>query len=359
MPRIANAKSTLPTSLLAECEDAAAAMVRFDAEVTAVLGSSELAPLSAVLLRSESAASSRIEHLTVGARQLALAELGVPASRNAEIVSGNVAAMRAALDLADAIDMSTVLAMHRALMSDDDPHAGRLREQQVWIGGGTAGPHGAMFVPPHHTRVPSAMRDLLAFVRRTDLPVIAHAAIAHAHFETIHPFTDGNGRTGRAWIHAMSRHAGLTRRMTVPVSAGLLVDVDAYFDGLTRYRDGEPGAIVRCLVDAVFAALRNARALLRDLRSIRSSWTSAIHARSDSAVWRAIDVVLAQPVVDVAYLASSLGVSTTSAQSAVDLLVGARVLEPLDEKRRRSRIWQSDDVLRVLDAFAARAGRRE
>lgn len=359
VPKIANARLALPTALLAECEDAAAAMVRFDAEVTAVLGNSELAPLSAVLLRSESAASSRIEHLTVGARQLALAELGVPASRNAKLVSGNVAAMRAALDLAGAVDMSTVLAMHRALMGEDDPHSGRLREQQVWIGGEAAGPHGATFVPPHHARVPSAMKDLLAFVERTDIPVLAHAAIAHAHFETIHPFTDGNGRTGRAWIHAMSRHAGLTRRMTVPVSAGLLVDLDAYFGGLTHYRNGKPDAIVRCLVDAVFAALRNARALLAGLQSIRSTWTSAIHARSDSSVWKVIDVLLAQPVVDVAYLEASVGISATSAQSAVDLLVRARVLEPLDEKRRRNRLWQADEVLRALDAFAVRAGRRE
>ncbi|HVH44820.1 MAG TPA: Fic family protein [Labilithrix sp.] len=358
VPKIAKARLALPAALLAECEDASAAMVRFDAEATAVLGSGELAPLPAVLLRTESAASSHIEHLTAGARQLALAELGAPSSRNAEAVSGNVAAMRAALDLADSIDMSTVLTMHRALMGADDPHSGRLREQQVWIGGAAAGPHGAMFVPPHHTRVPAAMKDLFAFVERTDIPVIAHAALAHAHFETIHPFTDGNGRTGRALIHAMSRHSGLTQRMTVPVSAGLLADVDSYFESLTQYRDGKSEAIVRRLIDAVFAALRNARALLLDLQSIRSTWTKAIRARSDSAVWRAIDVVLAQPVIDVAYLEASLGVSTTSAQSAIDLLVSARLLEPFDARRRRSRVWQADEVLRALDAFAARAGRR-
>lgn len=358
VPKIARAKLALPAALIAECEDASSAMVRFDAEATAVLGSGEVAPLPAVLLRSESAASSHIEHLTVGARQLALAELGAPASRNAEAVSGNVAAMRAALDLADSLDLSTVLTMHRALMGVNDPHSGRLREQQVWIGGTAAGPHGAMFVPPHHTRVAAALKDLLAFVGRTDMPVIAHAALAHAQFETIHPFTDGNGRTGRALIHAMSRHAGLTQRMTVPVSAGLLADVDSYFESLTQYRHGRPDAIVRRVIDAVFAALRNARTLLLDLQSIRARWTGAIRARSDSAVWKAVDVVLAQPVIDVAHLEASLDVSTTAAQSAIDLLENARLLEPFDAKRRRNRVWQASEVLSALDAFGARAGRR-
>lgn len=358
VPKIAKARLDLPVALLAECEDASSAMVRFDAEATTVLGSGELAPLPAVLLRSESAASSHIEHLTVGARQLALAELGAPASRNAQAVSGNVAAMRAALDLAHSIDMSTVLTMHYALMGTTDPHSGRLREQQVWVGGAASGPHGAMFVPPHHTRLGAAMKDLLLFVERADIPVIAHAAIAHAHFETIHPFTDGNGRTGRALIHAMSRQSGLTQRMTVPLSAGLLADVDSYFDGLTLYRDGRPEAIVRRLVDAVFAALRNSRQLLAALQATRMAWSNKIRARSDSAVWEAIDVVLAQPVIDVAHLAASLRISATSAQSAIDLLVGARVLTPFDPKRRRDRVWQADEVLRALDAFAARALRR-
>ena len=61
---------------------------------------------------------------------------------------------------------------------------------------------------------------LVAFIGRDDLPVLVHGAIAHAQFETIHPFADGNGRTGRALVHSMLRARGLTRNVTVPVSAG-------------------------------------------------------------------------------------------------------------------------------------------
>src|SRR5690606_3022164 len=138
--------------------------------------------------------------------------------------------------LADRLDSASILAMHRALLADVDPdHAGRWRTEQVWIGGGHLDPHLADFIPPHHTRVPAAVDDLVAFVDRDDVPVLAHAALAHAQFETIHPFTDGNGRTGRALVQAMLRRGRLTRSVTVPVSAGLLADPGAYFAALTAY----------------------------------------------------------------------------------------------------------------------------
>jgi Fic family protein len=106
--------------------------------------------------------------------------------------------MLAAVNLADSIDAAAILAMHEALMRDADPKsAGRWREEQVWIGRGTHGPRGAMFVPPHHSRVIAAIDDMLRFAQRDGILVLPQIALAHAQFETIHPFTDGNGRTYR------------------------------------------------------------------------------------------------------------------------------------------------------------------
>ena len=107
----------------------------------------------------------------------------------------------------------------------------------MWIGSSSYGPHTASFVPPHHTRVAAAIDDLVRFIRRDDLPVLAQAALAHAQFETIHPFPHGNRRTGRALVHCLLRGKLLTRRVIVPVSAGLLTDTDSYFDALAAYRD--------------------------------------------------------------------------------------------------------------------------
>lgn len=208
----------MPHDVIALEAEATAEIARFDAEL-----GGELAPFGVVLLRSESASSSMIKGLTSSARSIVLAELGSDERGNAEQIVGNVRAMQAALDLADRLDEDAVLAMHGALLRNHDPAiAGRWRAQQVWVGGDAYGPHGAPSVPPHQERVPALMADLVSFTRRDDLPRLGQAALAHAQFKTIHAFADGNGRTGRAFVHALLRGHGLTRRVTVPVSAGLL-----------------------------------------------------------------------------------------------------------------------------------------
>ncbi|MDQ5895910.1 MAG: hypothetical protein QG596_2171, partial [Actinomycetota bacterium] len=192
----------LGSSHLADSDDATQHLIRFDEYVATKWGdrSDELAPMDSVLLRTESASSSQIENLTVGARQLALAEIEERASSNARLVSANVRALKAALEVSDKVSIAAILEMHSKLLEGKDPDAGQVRNQQVWIGGSNVGPHLASFIPPHHTRVPAALEDLIAFCDRVDLPPLLQIAIAHAQFETIHPFTDGNGRTGRALV---------------------------------------------------------------------------------------------------------------------------------------------------------------
>jgi Fic family protein len=349
---IARADVALPTALLAAAEDASNEIARFDNEVGA-----EIAPFSAVLLRSESAASSKIENLTASARAIAQAELG-HGGRNASLIVANERAMTAAIALADQIDGPAILAMHDALFSASDPTiAGRWRDQQVWIGGGDLSPHDAQFVPPHHDRVPDAIDDLIRFIGRVDIPLLAHVALAHAQFETIHPFPDGNGRVGRALAHAQLRHLGLTRHVTVPVSAGLLVDVDRYVSALDSYRAGDIVPIVERFVEASFSALANGRQLVEDLRSVREDWAARVAARRDSAAWRVLDVVVRHPVVDAALLSRELGIQKPNVyRSLLPLLEAGVVVETTD--KRRDRHWRAPDVLAALDAFAARAGRR-
>ena len=255
VPRIAGRAVPLPAELAALAAEASEEIVRFDAEL-----GTELAPFSAVLLRSESAASSRIENLTASARAIAEAELLPPRKDNAAMIVANTQAMKAAIALADRIDRQAIIAMHDALVDPDGPEQlGEFRSEQVWIGGGDFGPHGAMFIPPHHRWVEDAIDDLVAFIDRDDLPVLAHAAIAHAQFETIHPFLDGNGRTGRALLHAHLRNKGLTRNVTVPVSAGLLSNTDSYFAALTAYREGDIVPVVTQVARAANAAVDNGR----------------------------------------------------------------------------------------------------
>jgi Fic family protein len=343
----------LPSDVLAAAGEASAEIARFDAELGA-----EVAPFASVLLRSESASSSRIENLTSGAKSIALAELGSTEKRNATEIVGNVAAMRAALELADRLDGEAIIAMHAALLGELEPGmTGRWRTEQVWIGGTSFGPHVASFVPPHHEQVPALMDDLVRFTQRDDLPLLVQAAIAHAQFETIHPFPDGNGRTGRALVHAMLRGHGLTRNVTVPVSAGLLTDTTGYFETLTAYRDGDPSRIVVQLADASLVAITNGRQLVIDLRATRVSWNDKIKARRGAAAWGLADLLVRQPVVDAPTVAAELDLVPQNAQRVIAPLVEAGVLTEFTGFKR-NRMWQASEILTALDDFAARAGRR-
>lgn len=353
VPPIANvALTAIPDDVITLAAEASMEIARYDADAVHV------APFEALLLRSESAASSQIEQLTASAKAVALAELGDTSRRNATAIVANTRAMRFAIELADRLDEQAILDMHTALMDDTHPQwTGKWRVQQVWIGGDAYGPHRATFIPPHHDRVPAAMEDLVAFMARTDITPLVQAAIAHAQFETIHPFPDGNGRTGRALVHSILRNKGLTRTVTVPVSAGLLIDTGAYFDALGRYRDGDPAAIVELMATASFAAIGNGRRLAGDLERLRAAWSSRIAARQDAAVWRLADLLLRQPVIDSPTAQVVLGLSAPAVNNGIDQLVDADVLTQVSG-RERSRKWAAGDVLAALDAFAARAGRR-
>lgn len=332
---------------------ASSELARFDAEF-----GDDVAPFAAILLRTESVASSRIENLTASAKAIALAELGDSSRENARVIVANTEAMRAAIALAEQLDDHAILAMHDALLRDSQPeHAGRWRREPVWIGGRDLSPHGADFVPPDHRHIASAIADLVRFMQRDDVPPLVQAAIAHAQFETIHPFTDGNGRTGRALVQSLLRGKHLTRKVTVPVSSGLLVDTPGYFAALTAYRRGEPDGIVAMVASASFSAIDNGHRLVTDLRSVRASWSNRIRARRGSGAQRTADLLLGQPVVDSPTLQRVLGLSDNAALEAIRRLVEDGVLTKVSGNVRNRR-YCATDVLNCLDDFAARAGRR-
>lgn len=352
-PFIAGLSTTLPADLVALSDDAGRELTRFDAEVGTLA-----APFSSILLRTESASSSEVEKLTSSAKQVALAEIGDSTSANAKLVIGNVAAMQAAIALADDLNSEAILTMHRALLEKSNPGiVGHWRDEQVWIGGGSISPHHASFIPPHQDRVPELIDDVMDFARRTDIPVMAQLAIAHAQFETIHPFPDGNGRTGRALMQGMLRAGGVTKNVTVPVSAGLLSDTEGYFRALTAYRHGDVRPIIETVSDAAFSAIRNGRSLERDITAIADRWNLIVQARSDSSAHGLKELLLRQPVVTIGIVARELSVSEPAADASVRKLVEAGILFQ-STAGRRNRHWEATEVLSALDEFGARARRQ-
>lgn len=353
VPLIAGRAPEVSESTRLNAEEAGHELTRFDAEL-----GERVASFAPVLLRSEAASSSQIENLTASARAIFSAELGVRHSRNADEIAANTRAMQSALVLAEHLSAEAVLDMHRVLMADQPRHTpGQWRDQPVWIGTRFDSPAGAAYVAPVHNRVPELVADLVQFMSESTATPLVTVAVAHAQFETIHPFTDGNGRTGRALAQAMLRHWGITRNVAVPVSAGLLADVPGYHSALDAYRLGNLEPIVRQFSNASLRAVANARQLVMEINRIRADWDKRLKVRSNSKAWQILDILTRIPVLNSATAARELGVRQANVYKAFEALTEAGIVKSKKE-HGLGPFWRSDEVLLAIDAFANRAGRR-
>lgn len=353
-PMISRLRPLPDPAVLAAADEAARELSRFDAELGTRVNS--FAP---VLLRSEAASSSQIENLTASARAIFSAELGAKSGRNAEQVAANTRSLQAAIGLSEQLDANAILRMHAVLLAEQPRHTpGEFREEAVWIGTRSDSPIDAEFIAPWFERVPELVTDLIAFADRTDVPPLVSVAIAHAQFETIHPFTDGNGRTGRALAQALLRHRGVTRSVAVPVSAGLLADVTGYHAALTAYRAGDVDPIVQAFADASLRAVGNARQLVEEIDRTRAAWNDRLSVRRDSNAWRILDILTRRPVLDSATAAEELSIRQPNVYPPMRALVDAGILKSKAE-HGLGPFWRSDEVLGAIDRFAKRAGRRE
>lgn len=348
--KIARQSLVLESGLVSELEDVLTELVKFDREVASVV-----APFSSLLLRTESAASSEVERLTASAKALGLAELGAKSSNNAEHVVDNVRAMQAAISLSDQLSTDSIIEMHSALLGRTRPEiCGNFRDRTVWIGG--SAPSLAHYVAPRAELVPSLMEDLSVFAHRSDLPLLAQIAITHAQFETIHPFVDGNGRTGRALVHGLLKRFGIVESSTVPISAGLLADTGKYFKALDRYREGDPLPIIAVFADASRTAISSGRKLAIELLAIQKRW-GEVTLRAGSTADSLRTFLFQQPVVNAARVSEALGVSVPSANRGIDQAVAAGILSAASSNRR-NRIFVAQEVIDAMERFAASARRR-
>jgi Fic family protein len=352
VPMISDRALSLPVVELAAADEAAVELSRFDAEIGQMI-----APFASILLRSEAASSSQIENLASSPAAIVQAELGLEQSPSASLVVNNQNAMTAAVNASSKLDSNSLLKMHKVLMQQSDPaNAGRFRDQPVWIGGTALGPHGADYVGPDSRKVPALILDLVGFCNRIDLPALVQVAIAHAQFETIHPFTDGNGRTGRALVQVLLHRLGVTKSVMVPVSAGLLRNTADYFAALDQYRLGDPSKIIRVFSEASILAVQNGRALAAELEAVKLNWEDLLTTRSDSGAKQLLGSLLGQPLITSARAVEILGRTPANAQLAIDKLVEVGILTQ-SGTAKRNRIWQAEEVLTALNNFAKRTKR--
>ncbi len=354
--------------MAADVTEGELAVARFDARARVLVDTEALAR---VLLRSESLASSWIEGLEIRPRRLlrAAAEQrfgDVPRDDTAVEVLANVEALRFGIGAVhEGTDISTdlLLEMHRRLLSPTQlaSQAGRFRTVQNWIGDSSYNPCNATFVPPPPELVEALMNDLCAFCNADHLPTVAQAAMAHAQFETIHPFADGNGRVGRALIHLILRRRGLSKRTLPPISLILARSRNEYFAALraTAYvgtsdsvaaRESANQWVERFAV-AVRQAASDADHFEQRIDNLETRWRNRLErVRAGSAVDLLLRRLPEAPILTVQGIAEMLGRSFEAANNAVATLVDANVLKPTTVARR-NRAFEVPELITAFTDF--------
>ena len=327
-----------------------------------------LAPLARLLLRTESIASSKVEGMQMGVRELARAEarteVGGKAGPTALEVLGNMDAMELAVEEATtvkAFSVKQITAIHRRLMANapNARVAGRVRGTQNWVGGNDYNPCGADFVPPPPQCIKPLLADLCEAVDDELLPPIVQAALVHAQFETIHPFADGNGRTGRALIHVVLRRRGVAPAYVPPISVLLAAERERYIQGLTNFRGDRVGEWIEHFAAAAAGAAHLAAVYLRAVQELGEEWRGRLAAsesapRKDAAAWAVIDVLPAHPIITAPVAAAVTGRSKPAIYQALRELEAAGVLDPLSESPR-NRSWEARGLLGLLEGLESGA----
>lgn len=321
----------------------------------------DYAPLARLLLRAEGIASSYIEGVAAPVVEVVLAEQdGTGRHRTGSWVAANLAATLQAVAHAGSTAPLTIEELcrwHAALMAGSPTparHVGRVRDDQGWIGGQS--PLEAHLVTPPETELDRLLADLLAFVNSDDLDPVAQAAIAHAQFEIVHPFADGNGRIGRVLICWL-----LTRRLRLvtppPVSVRIAADVGGYAAGLTQYRFSQTSAWVTWFADAVSGAGREQRELVDAVEVLRRGWWDQLAAhrgvralRTDAAAWQVLALLPRHLVLTSTLVADELGVTRKAGVDALRTLAEAGILTAHTTASRTGRgrpaqLYVSEDLL--------------
>ena len=324
-------------------EEATLALGRLDS-ITLLLPDPELFLYSYV--RREAVLSSQIEGTQSTLTHLMLYELeeapGVPFDDVVE-VSNYVAALEHGMKrLQEGFPLCNRLIreMHAVLLSrgrGSHREPGAFRRSQNWIGGSRPG--NAVFVPPPPHRVEACMAALERFLQDEDnpYPILLKAALAHAQFETIHPFLDGNGRIGRLLIAFILHHDGVLSRPLLYLSLYFKRHRETYYRLLDRVRsEGDWEAWVDFFLEGVRDTANNAVDTARRLVALFAADERKVQAlgRPASSTLRVLQAFRERPVLTVQRLCERTGLSFPAAAKAVDRLVRLGIVREITGRRR-------------------------
>lgn len=364
--------SSYPTSFDSELMDRLTDTCVYVAKIDAAGKEAGVDNLTYLLSRSESIASSFIEGHRIAPRRLAEVEVLGDGDDNALAVMRNVTAMREAMDEvanAETVTVDHILDLQHTLLPGFERG---FRTSQNWIGGNARNPLGAAHVSPPPELVKGYMDDLVRFMNGDSSNALVGAALAHGQFENVHPFPDGNGRTGRALIHVMMRRARLTDNIVIPISTVLARQSREYIEGLGTMRsDGPPDAAriegwIGMFATAVDIAADHTLTLIEQTKELKAQWSAQIAGyrashgmralRSDSVINSIVGNLLHSPCQTAETVSREFGVSTTAATTALTDLKDMGIVTSRRDHRTRSQYFTALDVLDLITQLQRRVG---
>lgn len=310
----------------------------------------------AMYVRREAVFSSQIEGTQsslddVLSYQLDARSPGLP--RDVPEVVNHVAAMNHGLARLGDLPLSLRLIreIHGVLLSGvrgSEKTPGEFRRSQNWIGPAGATLNEATFVPPPPSELDRLMGDLELFLHEPrNLPPLVHAGIAHAQFETIHPFLDGNGRVGRLLITFLLVHGHVLERPLLYLSHYLRRHRAEYYDRLMAVRDGDWEGWLQFFLRGVAETSEEAARTARAILSLRDEHRAAVLPGSGVNGLRLIDRLFEQPLVNVGWVKDELDVSWPTANKLVGDFVDRGILVETTG-RRRNRVFRYQPYLALF-----------
>ena len=342
------------TGLLKLLSDATAAAGRLDG-MAGGLPNPDL--FVASYIRREAVLSSQIEGTQsslddILAHEVEARMTGLP-SDIAETVN-YVRAMRLGLGLLDELPLSgrLIRRMHGALMKGvrgQERSPGEFRTTQNWVGPAGCTLETAAFVPPSPDDLPAAIKDFEVFLNDGEDPPLVLAGLAHAQFETIHPFLDGNGRVGRLLITLLLVERRVLARPLLYLSLFLKQNRSEYYDRLNAIRtQGDWEGWMKFFLTGVAVTAKDAVRVAAELSSLTESHRRMATRRDFGKYgWPMLDLLAEQPVITIKYASARLGATPTTVGRLLDRMVSMRIVDEITGQRR-NRVYRYSPFLDIL-----------
>lgn len=300
-----------------------------------------------LLLRTEALSSSQIEHYSASNKNVALAQIERKHTTEAVIIKSNLESLIQGVSEKNNLDIDKIIHLNQMLI---DNKGITLRNRINWIGTPNSIPHEASYVPPHPEYLNLYMTQFIAFCQRNDVHPLVQAAFAHAYFEIIHPFEDGNGRVGRIIIQMILKEKLFLEHLYVPLSVGLVKDQTRYVEALNDFKLGQYESMVILVLEHALALLPNIYGTLEQLISLKQSWQEKLNLRQDALAWQLLDDIISQPVIDVKYIKDKYHANDQAVRNNIDALISVDILSPIGNHKRNV-AYECKEVLALLDQF--------